>query len=88
MDEVIIRQNILRYLFEKETFVKGKELTTISGLEKDDLKYIIHFLEVKGYLIVKSSSYGMSYYTKITKKGIEIIKDILVKKEEVPYILK
>ncbi|MBA2840399.1 putative transcriptional regulator [Methanococcus maripaludis] len=88
MDEVIIRQNILRYLFEKETFVKGKELTTISGLEKDDLKHIIHFLEVKGYLIVKSSSYGMSYYTKITKKGIEIIKDILVKKEEVPYILK
>ncbi|MBB6402557.1 putative transcriptional regulator [Methanococcus maripaludis] len=88
MDEVIIRQNILRYLFEKETFVKGKELTTISGLEKDDLKYIIHFLEVKGYLIVKSSSYGMSYYTKITKKGMEIIKDILVKKEEVPYILK
>ncbi|AVB75589.1 hypothetical protein [Methanococcus maripaludis] len=88
MDEVIIRQNILRYLFEKETFVKGKELTTISGLEKDDLKYIIHFLEVKGYLIVKSSSYGMSYYTKITKKGIEIINDILVKKEEVPYILK
>jgi len=88
VDEVIIRQNILKYLFEKEDFVKGRELTAISGLEKDDLRYLVHFLEVKGYLIVKSSSYGMSYYTKITKKGIDIIKNILVKKEDVPHILK
>ncbi|WP_459202460.1 hypothetical protein [Methanococcus sp. CF] len=82
MDEVAVRQDILKYLYEKEDFVKGKDLMAISGLEKNDLKYLVHFLEIKGYLIVKSSSYGMSYYTKITEKGKEIIREILDKREE------
>ncbi|MBA2861840.1 hypothetical protein [Methanococcus maripaludis] len=82
MDEVAVRRDILEYLYEKRDFVKGKDLVNISGLEKDDLKYCIHFLEIKGYLMVKSSSYGMSYYTRITEKGKDIIKEILDKRED------
>jgi len=82
MDEVVVRRDILKYLYEKKDFVKGKDLVNMFGIEKDDLRYCVHFLEIKGYLIVKSSSYCMSYYTKITEKGRDIIKEILVKRDE------
>lgn len=64
-----IRREILKHLPEKESFVKGGELSDHLKLERTETKTHLDFLESKGLLKVNEATCGNSYFAKISENG-------------------
>jgi len=64
-----IQREILKHLHEKESFVKGGELSDHLQLERAETKAHLDFLERKGFLTLNGAVCGNSYFTKISENG-------------------